>query len=222
MRTILFNDRAFSLRGESLAFTGYPDEKTISASVAGEGRDYFMHSKRRFVLCMMGVAVLGTGLYIVLHEAGHCLVALACGAKITEFSVLGARMAYAGGSFNRMTGSLLQAAGLLLPIMTVFLLLCFYRRDRGSVLYHISYFVISLSSVSAALAWILIPAISLFAAPPAGDDVTKFMEISGLSPYVVMLGAVCIILLMLWFMTKRGLLAAFRRILRERSMWEKR
>lgn len=26
-------------------------------------------------------------LYIILHELGHCIVAVACGAKITEFSL---------------------------------------------------------------------------------------------------------------------------------------
>lgn len=49
--------------------------------------------------------------YVLLHEGGHALVALLCGARVTEFSLLGAHMSYEGGAFTPLTLSLLLSPG---------------------------------------------------------------------------------------------------------------
>ena len=54
--------------------------------------------------------------YILLHEGGHALAAISCGARITEFSILGAYMRYEGGRFTAVTLSLFHAAGMRLFI----------------------------------------------------------------------------------------------------------
>ena len=53
-------------------------------------------------------------MYIALHEGGHALVAVCCGARITKFSVFGAYTAYEGGTFTAVTLSLTNIAGMLL------------------------------------------------------------------------------------------------------------
>ena len=48
--------------------------------------------KRKIFFSFVLSALLSILLYIVLHEAGHCIVAILCGATITEFSILSAHM----------------------------------------------------------------------------------------------------------------------------------
>jgi len=55
------------------------------------------------------------------------------------------------------------------------------------------------------LAWIAIPLISLSAAPPAGDDVSKFLEVSGLNPLLVSLIALLIMILIALISYKKGI-----------------
>lgn len=174
-----------------------------------------MNRKAKLILSLYGALIIAIVLYIFLHEAGHTLVALACGAEITVFSILTAHMSYTGGSFNQATSSLLHAGGVLLPLVTVFVLLCFYRKNKGGALYHCGYFALTMISIFSALAWVFLPLVSLFTVPPAGDDVTMFMAASGLSPVIVMLGASLAVLFMAWFSIKRGLFSSFRKLIEE-------
>ena len=70
-----------------------------------------MNLKVKKILSLLASAVLMVPAYILLHEGGHALVAVLCGARITEFSVLGAYMGYEGGVFTpaARTGSSIPA-----------------------------------------------------------------------------------------------------------------
>ncbi|AWW27461.1 hypothetical protein ACIZ62_17825 [Acetobacterium carbinolicum] len=165
-----------------------------------------MNIKTKYVLSTILATVIAVVTYITLHEAGHCLVALACGAKITKFSILSASMAYEGGVFNRFQFALFHAAGALFPIIVCFLLLFFYRRTQKGMLYHQFYFMFSLISIASVFAWILVPICSIFTEVPQGDDVTKFMVETGFSPLIVVFGALMIILPMIFLVRKKGVL----------------
>lgn len=67
-------------------------------------------------------------LYILLHELGHTLVAIACGAKITDFSIMRAKMSYVGGDFNQIMESLFNVAGMLLPVLVCLMFILFFNR----------------------------------------------------------------------------------------------
>lgn len=56
-----------------------------------------MSAKAKVVLAVFISLVLIFPLYIFLHETGHALVAIGCGAKITRFSIASARISYEGG-----------------------------------------------------------------------------------------------------------------------------
>ena len=45
------------------------------------------------------------------------------------------------------------------------------------------------------LAWVIVPVLYLFDQAPQGDDVTKFINSSGLSPWAVLLGAMALLFL---------------------------
>ena len=75
-----------------------------------------MDLNTRKILSLFASILFTIPVYIILHEGGHALIALSCGARITEFSILGAYMRYEGGTFTALTLSLFYIAGMLLPI----------------------------------------------------------------------------------------------------------
>ena len=58
-----------------------------------------MDLNTRKILSLFASILFTIPVYIILHEGGHALIALSCGARITEFSILGAYMRYEGGTF---------------------------------------------------------------------------------------------------------------------------
>ena len=51
-----------------------------------------MDLNTRKILSLFASILFTIPVYIILHEGGHALIALSCGARITEFSILGAYM----------------------------------------------------------------------------------------------------------------------------------
>ena len=76
-----------------------------------------MDLNTRKILSLFASILFTIPVYIILHEGGHALIALSCGARITEFSILGAYMRYEGGTFTALTLSLFYIAGMLLPVL---------------------------------------------------------------------------------------------------------
>ena len=127
--------------------------------------------------------------YILLHEGGHALAAVSCGARITEFSILGAYMRYEGGRFTAVTLSLFHAAGTLLPVILAVVYMLAYRSGSRSVFYRIFSFFALLMPVGSILGWVVVPVLCLLGEAPGTDDAAKFIESSGLSPWIVLGGA---------------------------------
>ena len=65
-----------------------------------------MSLRVRTTLFAVASILVSLPVYIILHEGGHALVAVLCGARITKFSVLGAYTTYEGGTFTAVTLSL--------------------------------------------------------------------------------------------------------------------
>lgn len=59
-----------------------------------------MGKKQKLLLSVAGSLVLTLFLYILLHEGGHTLVALFCGADIMDFAFFPAHVSWMGGEFN--------------------------------------------------------------------------------------------------------------------------
>jgi hypothetical protein len=87
------------------------------------------------------------------HEAGHCIVALLCGAEITGFSVFHGRMWYDGGDFDYRSMAWLYVNGTLFAVLFGLLLIfVIYKLFRG--LYgFISISVISFWTIAEIIAW---------------------------------------------------------------------
>lgn len=148
-----------------------------------------MKKRQTIVLSALGSALLSIFVYIILHESGHCLIAALCGAKITEFSIIGAHMSYEGGIFSPVTSSLLNAAGVLLPVVVSVMYMIFCSQTNSSAFYRIFSFMFSMIPFFAIIAWVFVPILYLFGKAPAGDDVTMFLNNSGVTPLIVSLAA---------------------------------
>ena len=155
-------------------------------------------------------------LYTFFHEGGHALVALIYGQKTDRF-VLGfnAHVSHSGGNFNRTGEALLSSAGVLLPVAVLTVALLFYNRKIKNNIYHFIYFEISVTIISSLFAWIAIPVISLFTSPPPGDDVTRFMDASGLHPLLVSVAALLLMLLPVLIAYKKGLISRFSECIKD-------
>ena len=81
--------------------------------------------KRKIFFSFVLSALLSILFYIVLHEAGHCIVAILCGATITEFSILSAHMNYSGGNFTALSA-------LSVPIEAQGVMKCKIAKKRSS------------------------------------------------------------------------------------------
>lgn len=144
---------------------------------------------RKMIFLLISLAAV-VPLYIILHEGGHGLVAVLCGARITAFSVFGAYMQYEGGVFTPTSLSLFHCGGMLLPVLAAILYMLTYRSQAAGLGYRIFSFMFLLFPLGSILAWAAVPVLYLFGMAPQGDDVTRFIDSSGVSPWVVLLGAV--------------------------------
>ncbi len=129
------------------------------------------------LITVMIAALAAVTAYVILHELGHLSVSLACGAKITEFSILHGRVKSLGGAFTPFREELFYLAGTLLPysVFTLFVLSC--RKEIRSGMYHFFSFFAGLISASSFSAWAVLPFLYIRHRAPAYDDVTKFLDI---------------------------------------------
>lgn len=133
------------------------------------------------------MAVLCTILYIFLHEGGHALVAVLCGAKITSFSIIGAHTSATGGNYTQAAAALLHLAGMLLPVVcsACYILFCF-RRNREGDFYRMFSLFFWLMPTASLLAWVFVPIAFMAGDITNPDDVIQFLNVSGIHPILVM------------------------------------
>lgn len=146
-----------------------------------------MNEKLSLILKLILMAFVETIFYIFLHEAGHALVAVLCGAKITSFSIIGTHTSSVGGNYTPITSALLHIMGMLLPIFisTCYILICFNKNRKGEW-YRIFSMFFWLIPAGSLLAWILIPIAFMAGDTTSPDDVIKFLNVSGIHPVIVM------------------------------------
>lgn len=169
---------------------------------------------KAYVLSIPASVIILLPLYIVAHEFGHSLVALLCGAKITAFNITAAYMSYDGGSFSPFTSSLLNAAGMLLPVLFALFYMLLYRKDSENIFYRVFSFFLSVLPVFSILAWVIVPITYLAGSAPAGDDVTQFLDHSQLPPLLVLLAALLLFTACITIAWKRQIIGNFIRTIK--------
>jgi hypothetical protein len=151
--------------------------------------------------------------YTFFHEAGHAIVAVFYGGEIDSFALgLNAHVSHHNTDFTVFGDALHNAAGVLLPIIVGVIAIFFYNFNIKFIGYHICYLSASISLIASALAWVFIPVISIFMLPPQGDDVTKFLNVSGINPLFVSFGALLIIGFLIYISYKKGIYKKIKEI----------
>jgi hypothetical protein len=175
-----------------------------------------MNSKAKaYIFSIPASAAILLPLYIIAHEFGHALIALLCSARITQFNILHAYISYEGGSFTSFTSSLLNAAGMLLPVLLSAVFMLFYRREKESVFYRVFSFFLAVMPAFSILAWVIVPITYLAGSAPAGDDVTQFLDHSGFSPLLVLFAALLLFAACVALALKKGILSNFRQTVKD-------
>lgn len=164
-----------------------------------------MQGKGKILASLFVSLVCVMALYVALHEGGHALAAVLCGARITQFSILGAHMSYEGGGFSGAALALFDLAGMLLPVLASIASTAAYRSRLRSIPYRMFSFLFFLIPTGSILAWVMVPVLAVWGQAPPDDDVTKFISHSGLSPWAVMLGAVLLFGGCLWLAWRKRL-----------------
>lgn len=164
-----------------------------------------MAHKLRLGFAVSAMILVSIFVYVVIHESGHALVAALCGASNIRISIISAHTWWIGGSFTAVTEALCNAAGVVLPVCVSLVAMLFYSKSRKSLIYHLAYFCFFMITTSSALAWVLLPVCSIFASLPENDDVTKFLNVSGISPVIVAVTAVIVILFSIFIAIKKQL-----------------
>ncbi|TGE36797.1 hypothetical protein E4K67_16935 [Desulfosporosinus fructosivorans] len=173
-----------------------------------------MKENIKFAILFPCILLAGGLLYLVAHELGHTIVAIICGAEITQFSILNAHMSYNGGTFSKVMYSLFNAAGMLLPIILIVPIIISYKRNKKSILYHCCYITACLWGISPLLAWLIVPVVSLLDSPPQGDDVAKYIMSSEWHPMTVFACALAILIGLLVLVIKKGIIPEFIEIIK--------
>jgi len=149
--------------------------------------------RKKIIVSLIGSTWLALLLYIILHEGGHALVGILCGAKVIEFNILDAYVVCEGGNFDQITSALFNLAGMLFPLMISWIYLVFYQKQWTVAFYRIFSAIFIIATTCSTVAWVVVPIIYLVGAPNPNDDIVKFIEITGISP--ILLSGVALILI---------------------------
>ena len=132
--------------------------------------------KAKMISIILISAALTLFLYIILHESGHMIVMLSAGARITEFSILGAHVSGEGGSYTNISDLGLHANGAFLPLLISYVYLLLYRSGSENSFYRTFSCFFGLIPAISMIAWIIIPFTFISGNAPLNDDVTLFLE----------------------------------------------
>ncbi len=136
-----------------------------------------MNKKINLISTIMISAIATLVLYIFLHEFGHAIVILACGGRITEFSIFTAHVSSVGGAYTDAAALWMNVNGCVFPLICSYTYMLLYRREIRNKGYRIVSFLIVIFPTAGLLAWVFIPVLYINGGAPAGDDCTRFLEI---------------------------------------------
>jgi hypothetical protein len=173
-----------------------------------------MTLSRLVILLLVGWWVLTA--YTFFHESGHALAAAAFGGRLTSFDIdfwdFTAHSAIIG-HFSTMQQSILALAGMALPY-TIWSLCLLLMPSKRPLLAEVLLILSSLGVISTFIPWVVLSILHVYGGAPSGDDVTHFLNYSGLNGYTA---AAAFTLIMLFsavvFWRKSGGLPTLRRVL---------
>jgi len=140
--------------------------------------------------------------YSFLHELGHVLIGIIRGGKIAAFKIgIGAYVSIIGANYNSISLPLSNAFGVILPYLINVLIIPLYKNSMN-IFIKIFIFFFTIAVSASLLPWIFIPFLYIKGKAPAGDDVTKFLDNSNISPWLLSSIALLLMFLLLFLCFK--------------------
>lgn len=165
-----------------------------------------MKQKFKYIYSVFITAIISVIVYLITHELGHALTAVMYGSEITQFSVVNAHVWWIGNDISDFGNALILLAGTLFPVLLTIVCIFFYNKHSNNLAYHLLYGFGTLVSALAVLSWVFIPIISMYTAPPADDDVTKFLQYASvISPDYVSVSGTLVFISISLLAYKKGL-----------------
>ena len=136
-------------------------------------------------------------------------------ADTIHISITGAYMNSSGGSYNRVTSAMLNIAGMLFPAVISIIYLLLYKREKDSLFYRLFSFLLVAAFSMPAAAWILVPVLYMLGKAPVGDDVTKFLDVTGMNPVILILFAGGLLAVSIFLAWRKGIIRNYWKELRK-------
>jgi hypothetical protein len=155
-------------------------------------------------------------IYTFLHEMGHGIIGVLSGGNINKL-ILGfnARINIRNTNYNSITLPLMNVMGMLLPYVVFLILSLNYKKDQSNILYKVGHGIYVFGILASLLPWVIIPLISIFTTPPRGDDVTNFIQNSGLQPMFISLLGIILFALFLYLSIQKDIIRNFMGIIKK-------
>lgn len=176
--------------------------------------------KRKMIITKLLILWLLLTLYLILHEGGHSLAVLLFGGEINYFNLnlLNAHVSYTG-KFTMLEYSIIHLAGFGLPFLLwfIFISLIPVKVENSLIKYIKVYSAIVILSI---LPWVIIPILNSFGKAPEGDDVTKFLNSSGLNSILASFIFLCLLLISFYIWWKKSKnISKWRQSCNKRNYW---
>lgn len=143
-------------------------------------------------------------IYTFFHEAGHALIGLSFGQKLTNFDInifnFNPHISMMG-EITAPQRAIRSIAGSVFPlIIWVFFMLIV--RKKSNFLIEFLKFGSSISILFSTVVWVILPILYLFGNAPSGDDVTHFLNASQMNPILLSILS-AIVCLFIWTLFNR-------------------
>jgi hypothetical protein len=141
---------------------------------------------------------------------------LSAGAVIDEFSIIGAHVSGHGGEYTPVSAMWMHANGAFLPVVVSMIYILRYKKDTQNIIYKVFSLYVAIVPFSSLLAWVIIPFVYMGGQAPAGDDVTKFLDVftQYAHPLAVSAGAAVLIAIGVFTAVKKQIFGNFYREIR--------
>lgn len=143
----------------------------------------------RSVSIVIIFTILWFFIYTFLHEAGHALVGIAYGGTVESFVFwnFNAHVRVVNANFTDFGLALYISGGTLLPVAIGMIAICFYKRGSKPLAYRLCFSAAVLSLAATMVIWVVFPIIAMFDALSMGEDVWRFLYVTGYHPLFIAL-----------------------------------
>lgn len=161
-------------------------------------------------VALAGLALLSAATYLTiyttLHEAGHAITGLWFGQELSGFNIrfwdLSAHVSLSG-ALSPAQSAVQSAAGAVVPTLVWAIFMGLTSR-RVNLQLHLFRLIASFGILGSLTVWVLLPLFRLSGGTFAGDDVTRFLQTSGIPPLVLSLISGALLLAGLGLLIRRA------------------